>query len=285
MSLLLISVVSELKPHMNTTAPSHKLPTFFLSHGGGPWPWVPGMRQMFAKTERELKALPDRLATRPRAMLFISGHWEAAGFSVSSGLRPPMEYDYFGFPPDTYKVQYPAPGAPELADRVSDLLQSAGIASSKNDRRGFDHGVFVPAALMYPKADIPIVMLSLKSGYDPLQHLQAGRALAPLREEGVLIVGSGLTYHNMGGFGKRSSTQPATAFEAELNDIISDTDIAQRDRRLIDWEHAPAARQAHPREDHLVPLMVVAGAAGNDLGVRVFEDHALEVPMASYQFG
>jgi len=262
-----------------------KLPTFFLSHGGGPWPWVPQMRQMFAKTERELSALPRKLAKQPKAMLFISGHWEAANFTVSTAAHPPMEYDYSGFPDDTYKISYPAPGAPKLAEDIRAALAQAGIACGEDPRRGFDHGVFVPAALMYPEANIPIVMLSLKSGYDPEQHLAVGRALAPLREQGVLIVGSGLTYHNMRGFGQRGSAAPATAFETALTAIISDKDAQERDRRLVAWETAPAARLAHPREDHLIPLMVIAGAAGNDVGFQVFGDHAMEVPMASYQFG
>lgn len=270
---------------MSAQTASHKLPTFFLSHGGGPWPWVPQMRQMFAKTERELRALPQKLEEQPKAMLFISGHWEAPNFTVSTGAHPPMEYDYYGFPADTYQISYPAPGAPALAENVRAALAQSGIPCGEDAHRGFDHGVFVPAALMYPDANMPIVMLSLKTGYDPEQHLAVGRALAPLREQGVLIVGSGLTYHNMRGFGQRTSSVPATAFETELTAIISDKNAQERDRRLVAWEKAPAARLAHPREDHLIPLMVIAGAAGNDVGFQVFGDHAMEVPMASYQFG
>lgn len=263
---------------------STRLPVLFLSHGGGPWPWVDGMKQMFARTAREFAALPARLPARPKAVLVITGHWEAPQFSVSTAEHPPMDYDYSGFPEHTYRLQYPAPGSPALAQRVRDLLGQAGIASSADPLRGFDHGTFVPLSLMYPQADMPVVLLSLKSDYDAAEHIRVGKAIAPLRDEGVLIVGSGLTYHNMSGFGRTSSTPVAEAFETYLEDAISQEEPAARNQMLESWESAPAARLAHPREDHLLPLMVVAGAAGDDRGGRVFVDHVMEVAMASYQF-
>lgn len=266
---------------MNTS----RMPVYFLSHGGGPWPWVEQMRQAFANTAREFAALPGRLPARPRAILAISGHWEAPGFTVSTATRPPMEYDYYGFPEHTYRVQYPAPGDPALAARVRELLGAAGMAAGEDPARGFDHGVFVPLALMYPEADIPVVMLSLRSSYDPAEHIRVGQALAPLRDEGVLIIGSGLTYHNMRGFGRDESTVPATRFERYLDTVIGQESPATRNRMLVDWEAAPAARLAHPREDHLLPLMVVAGAAQDDVGQALFVDHVFKVPMASYEFG
>jgi aromatic ring-opening dioxygenase catalytic subunit (LigB family) len=270
---------------MNTTDTNPaRFPVLFLSHGGGPWPWVDGMKQMFAKTAREIAALPARLPGKPKAVLVITGHWEAPQFSVSTAQRPPMDYDYSGFPEHTYHLQYPAPGSPELARRVRALLAGAGIASAEDPDRGFDHGTFVPMSLMYPDADVPVVLLSLKSDYDPAEHIRAGQALAPLRDEGVLILGSGLTYHNMSGFGRASSTPVADAFERYLHTAIGKPDPAERDRLLVDWEAAPAARLAHPREDHLLPLMVVAGAAGADVGEQVFVDHVMQVAMASYQF-
>lgn len=265
--------------------PANRFPVFFLSHGGGPWPWVDGMKEQFAKTAREFTALPQRLPARPKAVLVVTGHWEAPQFTVSTAERPPMEYDYSGFPEHTYRLQYPAPGSPALAARVRELLSQAGIANGADPRRGFDHGTFVPLALMYPQADVPVVLLSLKSSYDPAEHIRAGQALAPLRDEGVLILGSGLTYHNMRGFGRDASTAPATAFEAFLHEAIAQPDPAVRNRLLTEWAQAPAARQAHPQEDHLLPLMVVAGAAGGDKGQQVFVDHVMKVPMASYQFG
>jgi aromatic ring-opening dioxygenase catalytic subunit (LigB family) len=256
----------------------------FLSHGGGPWPYVESLRAQFALTERELRQLPARLPGRPRALLVATGHWEADEFTVSTAERPPMEYDYSGFPPHTYQIQYRAPGSPALAARVSQLLTTAGFKTRSDAQRGFDHGTFVPAMLMYPHADMPIVMLSLKHGYDAAEHLRVGEALAPLRDEGILIVGSGLSYHNMRGFGRRESGAVAEAFESYLNTAVT-ADPRRRNQMLIDWQSAPLAREAHPREDHLIPLMLVAGAAGEDIGRRLFVDHAMQVAMASYEFG
>jgi aromatic ring-opening dioxygenase catalytic subunit (LigB family) len=262
-----------------------RLPTLFVSHGGGPWPFVDGMREMFAKTAAQFKALPDRLPTRPQAVLVITGHWEAPQFSVSTAPLPPMDYDYSGFPAHTYQLQYPAPGSPALAARVAGLLDAGGVACQGDPQRGLDHGTFVPLGLMYPKADMPIVLLSMKSGYDVAEHLRVGELLAPLRDEGILILGSGLTYHNMRGFANPASSAVASSFEKYLSDAVTQPDAAVRNRMLLDWEQAPAARQAHPREDHLIPLMVVAGAAGADGGQRIFLDHVMAVDMASYQFG
>ena len=262
-----------------------RMPVYFLSHGGGPWPYVEGMRQQLANTEREFRALPERLPAKPKAVLVITGHWEADEFTVSSAEYPPMVYDYYGFPAHTYHIKYPAPGSPHLASRVKTLLSNAGFSAKEDSGRGFDHGTFVPLALMYPNADVPIVMLSLKSGYNPQEHICVGQALQPLRDEGVLIIGSGLTYHNMKGFGREESTPIAEAFENYLNNAIEQGDAKVRNDMLAKWEAAPDARLAHPREDHLIPLMVVAGAAGNDKGRPVFIDHVMKVPMASYEFG
>lgn len=262
-----------------------KFPVYFVSHGGGPWPYIDSMKHMYARTARELGALPQRLPARPRAVLVISGHWEADHVTVSTAAKPPMEYDYYGFPEHTYHITYPAPGSPALASRIKTLLAQAGMETREDANRGFDHGTFVPLALMYPNADMPVVMLSLKSSYDAGEHIRLGQALAPLREEGVLIIGSGLTYHNMRGFNRSESTPVAEAFEAYLSAAIHQADAEIRNTMLVQWESAPGARQAHPREDHLLPLMVAAGAAGDDTGHTVFIDHVMEVPMASYEFG
>lgn len=262
-----------------------RFPTLFISHGGGPWPYIEDMRQKFAVTADALQKLPTSLPAKPKAILVISGHWEAAQFSVSTAANPGMEYDYSGFPEHTYHVQYPAAGNVSLALKVKQLINDSGMQCAEDAQRGFDHGVFVPLMLMYPDADVPVVMLSIKSGYDPLQHLRLGEALAPLREQGVLIIGSGLTYHNMRGFGRHESYEPSVKFEAYLNAAISNPDPQQRNQALIDWEQAPFARQVHPREDHLIPLMVVAGAAGNSTGQRLFTDTVFNVVMGSYQFG
>jgi len=262
-----------------------RFPTFFLSHGGGPWPFMDDRRVQYAKTAQEFSQLPQRLPSRPKAVLVITGHWEADEFTVSTSAHPPMVYDYYGFPEHTYHLKYPAPGEPEVAARVKELLQRAGINCREDGNQGFDHGTFVPLGLMYPNADMPIVLLSLKSSYDPAEHISVGQALAPLRDEGILIVGSGLTYHNMRGFGRMESKPVSYDFEAYLNEAVSQPNAARRDAMLIDWQSAPSARLAHPREDHLLPLMVAAGAAGEDTGRRLFVDEVASVAMASYEFG
>jgi aromatic ring-opening dioxygenase catalytic subunit (LigB family) len=261
-----------------------RFPVFFLSHGGGPWPWIEEMKQLFAKTAVEFSKLPQRLLSTPKSVLVVTGHWEARDFTVSTATHPPMEYDYSGFPEHTYRIRYPAPGSPTLAARIVELLGAAGIAVREDAARGFDHGTFVPLSLMYPQAEVPIVLLSLRSNYDPAEHIRVGQLLQPLRDEGVLIVGSGLTYHNMRGFGQDASTAVANAFEEFLNQAIT-ADESVRNDMLVHWHSAPAARLAHPREDHLIPLMVVAGAAGSDVGHRLFVDHVRKVAMASYEFG
>jgi aromatic ring-opening dioxygenase catalytic subunit (LigB family) len=262
-----------------------RLPTFFLSHGGGPWPFMDDRRVQYAKTAQEFSRLPQRLPSRPKAVLVITGHWEADEFTVSTSAHPPMVYDYYGFPEHTYHLKYPAPGEPGVAARVKELLQRAGIDCREDGNQGFDHGTFVPLGLMYPNADMPIVLLSLKSTYDPAEHIKVGRALVSLRDEGILIVGSGLTYHNMRGFGRAESKPVSYEFEAYLNEAVSQPDDKRRNAMLIDWQSAPSARLAHPREDHLLPLMVAAGAAGDDTGHRLFVDEVASVAMASYEFG
>ncbi|HZV62418.1 MAG TPA: class III extradiol ring-cleavage dioxygenase [Methylophilaceae bacterium] len=262
-----------------------RLPVFFISHGGGPWPYIDGLREQYAVTEAALKTLPQSLPSRPSAVLAITGHWEEASFTVSTAEHPPTIYDYSGFPEHTYHIQYPAPGSPELAARVRALLDKAGIASAENPEQGFDHGTFVPLSLMFPQANVPIVLLSLKSGYDAAEHIQVGQALELLREEGVLIIGSGLTYHNMRGFRQQGAMQVSKTFEQYLHEAVTNPDPQERSHQLINWQRAPAARDAHPREDHLLPLMVVAGAAGHDIGQRFISDEVMNVVMASYRFG
>lgn len=244
-----------------------RMPVVFLPHGGGPWPWADlgfpkADNDALAAYLREVKALPR---TAPRALLVISAHWEENVPTVMTSPRPPMLYDYYGFPPETYTITWPAPGEPALAARVQDLLGTAGFATATNAERGFDHGTFVPLKLTYPDADIPTVQLSLVAGLDPAKHLAIGRALAPLRDEGVFIIGSGMSYHNMRGFRDRSLHPSSETFDAWLREAAT-AEPAERDRKLGHWADAPAARVCHPREEHLLPLMVIAGAAGADRG-------------------
>jgi len=248
------------------------LPTFYISHGGGPWPWMEGRSyDAHLKLEAALQQLPQLVGVRPNAVLMISAHWEEKDFAVMSHARPPMLYDYSGFPENTYQIHYTAPGAPKLAERVHGLLRNAGIAAGLDPARGFDHGAFVPMAVIYPDANVPLVQLSLKRGLDPEAHLAAGRALTPLRDEGILIVGSGLSYHNLRMLGPESK-EPSAAFDDWLRRTLEKTDFDQRTAALTSWEAAPSARVAHPREEHLLPLMVAIGAAERDSATRFYSE-------------
>ena len=277
---------------MTLPGPIHLLPTLFISHGGGPWPWMEwGPVNPFASLAIYLRSIPASLSARPRAILMISAHWEEDAFTIMTNPKPPMLYDYEGFPKHTYQVRYEAPGSPELAKRVQELLSAAGIRSKDDAKRGFDHGVFAPLAVSHPDADVPVVQLSLKAGYDPDEHLAVGRALMPLRSEGILIIGSGLSYHNLRGMRGKTVTVDSKAFDAWLTEAVCCLDATERNQRLLRWADAPAARRAHPEEDHLIPLMVAAGAGGDDQGVKVFSDQtslgngfqAFEV--SGFQFG
>lgn len=231
-----------------------------------------------------LRSLDGTLPRTPAALLVVSAHWETKTPTVIASESPPLYYDYYGFPAHTYELRWPAPGAPKLAERVTNLLGVAGIASTGETQRGFDHGVFVPLKVAYPEAQIPTVQLSLQEGLDPAQHLAIGRALEPLRDEGVLIVGSGMSYHNMRGLMSGSGAADSERFDDWLRAVV-EGEPAARDEELTDWTKAPAARATHPREEHLLPLMVVAGAAGADRGQRVFRDKVMGAFVSAVRFG
>jgi aromatic ring-opening dioxygenase catalytic subunit (LigB family) len=266
-----------------------RLPTFFISHGGGPWPYMTGdFRRNFDRLERSLVEMRAGLGDAPKAVLVISGHWETQGFAVSSGARPGMVYDYYGFPPELYQIRYGAPGSPALAQRVQALLAAGGIAAGLDPARGFDHGTFSIMKPLYPDADLPVVQLSLDAALDPSLHLAVGRILAPLRDEGVLILGSGLSYHNLAAMrGGGSGAKASRDFDAWLQQTLVQAPAEQRARQLSAWERAPAARAAHPREDHLIPLMVAVGAAGDDPGVLIYHqaDFFGGITVSSFRFG
>jgi aromatic ring-opening dioxygenase catalytic subunit (LigB family) len=262
-----------------------KLPTYFISHGGGPWPWLPDMRKMMATLETSLANMPAEIGEVPKAILMVSGHWEQDDFAVQTSPAPEMVYDYGGFPSHTYQIKYAAPGAPAIAKRVTELLKAAGLPTHEDATRGFDHGVFSPMQVMYPEANIPLLQVSILHSYDPAAHFALGRALAPLRNEGVLIVGSGLSYHNLRLFGPGAKV-PSAAFDAWLDDAMH-ADPAKREELLLNWEKAPSARICHPQEDHLVPLMAALGAAENEKATRVYHDTNVfgGVTASSYRFG
>jgi aromatic ring-opening dioxygenase catalytic subunit (LigB family) len=233
-----------------------------------------------------LRALPATLAHPPRALLVISGHWEAEPVAVNVQTQPPLLFDYYGFPEHTYRLKYPAPGDPMLASTVRTLLASAGFASSEEHQRGLDHGVFVPFLLVYPRADLPLVQLSLKQGLSAAEHLKLGAALAPLRDQGVLIVGSGMSFHNLRVRSMDNALIPGSQqFDDWLGKTVCDSDVQARNAGLTNWSQAPAARYAHPREEHLLPLMVAAGAAGADVASRTFNDVMMGWRISGFRFG
>ena len=234
-----------------------------------------------------LRRIDSAIGKRPRAVLVISGHWEMPQPTVNTAPNPRLLFDYYGFPEHTYRLTYPAPGSPELAIRVRELLGQSGIESAEDSKRGLDHGVFVPFKLIYPEADVPIVQLSLEQGLDPAEHLAIGRALAPLRDEGVLIVGSGMSYHNLRDLmlDRPASNRPAEEFDHWLAAAVTDPDPAARDAMLTTWDTAPGARASHPQAEHLLPLMVAAGAAGTDPGRQTYNDRLFGKPLSGFQFG
>ena len=268
---------------------SARLPTFYLSHGGGPWPYMNDeARRPYARLEESLRELPRQLPRKPEAILIVSGHWEESEFAVMAAAAPPMIYDYGGFPEELYHIRYPAPGSPRLAQRAQSLIQQTGLPARLNAERGFDHGTYSLLAVTHPRADVPVFQVSLRADYDPAAHLRLGRALAPLRDEGVLIIGSGSSYHNLRRFfGPRARREDAAQFDTWLRETVVESAPARRSQRLLEWERAPAARDAHPQEDHLVPLHVVAGAAEEEPGRIVYsqDDFLGTIALSSYRFG
>lgn len=265
-------------------------PTLFIPHGGGPcffmdWSIMGEPKDAWNKTEAWLKSIVSSLPERPKAIVVISGHWEEPVFTAASSPAPGMIYDYSGFPPHTYELQFPAPGSPALADRIVSLLTAAGIPAKTDAKRGFDHGVFIPLLVAFPDADIPVVPLSLKENLDPQEHIAVGRALAPLRDEGVLIIGSGMSYHNMRAFRTPSATAPSAQFDASLSEALAKEDQSGRFDALNHWADMPAARNAHPREEHLLPLMIAAGAGEGDAGENVFSDVVMKATISAFRFG
>jgi aromatic ring-opening dioxygenase catalytic subunit (LigB family) len=231
-----------------------------------------------------LSALPAQIGVHPAAIVVISGHWEEDPVAINAQPAPALLYDYYGFPEHTYQLTYPAPGEPALARRIAQLLGAAGFATRAETRRGFDHGVFIPCKLIFPNADVPIVQLSLRKGLDPAEHLCMGRALAPLRRENVLIVGSGMSFHNLRAFGPAAES-PAEEFDEWLTATVCLPNPELCDLGLTEWRRAPSARFCHPREEHLLPLMVAAGAAGNSLGKKIFQDRVMGATVSAFAFG
>ncbi|UTV31000.1 DODA-type extradiol aromatic ring-opening family dioxygenase [Photobacterium atrarenae] len=263
-------------------------PVMFIPHGAGPcffMAWEP--TDTWDAMAEFLKGVAATLPARPRAILMISAHWQSPGFRVISAEHPHLKYDYFGFPDHTYQLTYPAPGSPALAAQITRLLTEAGLDCQPDDAQRFDHGMFIPLKLMFPEADIPVVQLSLRRDYDAAAHLAAGQALTSLRDEGVLIIGSGMSFHNMRGYGDPRYTAPSKAFDDWLTLVVG-TEPYRRSLALRQWDRsAPYAQHCHPpgAEEHLIPLMVAAGAAGKDLGHKVYSEEVLKTRLSAFRFG
>jgi 4,5-DOPA dioxygenase extradiol len=266
---------------------SMTMPSLFVPHGGGPCFFMNQGEEpdpIWRPMRDYLAGLIESLRERPRAILLVSGHWEGADVTLHFGDGQPLLYDYGGFPPHTYDLQWPAPGAPDVAARAAELLADAGVATGAERTRGWDHGVFIPMMVAVPDANIPLAQMSLRRSLDPAEHVAIGRALAPLRDEGVLIVGSGMSFHNLRERGARAA--PAAAlWDAALTDAVTDPIPARRLERITAWETLPNARYAHPRAEHLLPLMVALGAGGEDEARLDWRGEVLGWTISAYRFG
>lgn len=245
---------------MSSAATPARMPALYLSHGAPPLAddalWTGQLADWAAR-------LP-----RPEAILIVSAHWESAPVTLSATRTVPLLYDFYGFPEHYYRVTYPAPGAPALAARVRGLLDAPGTPVHEAPGRGLDHGAYVPLVEMYPDADIPVLQLSMPT-LDPERLLRLGRRLAPLREEGVLVIGSGFFTHNLSGLVWGAGPDEAPGWSREF-DSWGDEALQRADLdALLDFEHkAPAGRTAHPRTEHFAPLFVTLGAGEADLDSR-----------------
>lgn len=245
-----------------STNPSHPA-AIFLSHGGGPLPVLGdvGHREMVEHLGRIGSTI-----RRPSAIVVVSAHWEESEVTITAHPQPPIVYDYYGFPPESYSLEYPAPGSPRLAARLVDAFAQKDIAAREDYERGFDHGMYIPLLLMYPEADIPCVQLSLLSDLEPEKHIRIGEALSHLARDNIMVLGSGFSFHNLkvllGGDPSGPDLQNE-AFESWLIETCtsSETDEPTRAQRLVNWDRAPGARYCHPREEHLLPLHVCYGVA------------------------
>ena len=233
------------------------LPTLFLSHG------APTLPLEDIPVSRFLKGLGAELP-RPRAILMVSAHWETPTPTLGGDENPKTIHDFYGFPDALYQLHYAAPGDPALAARAAELLDTAGFETRIHPRRGLDHGAWNPLILVYPQADIPVVQLSIQTARGPAHHLALGRALAPLRDEGVLIIGSGNTTHNLGdprrAMAHVEPPDDVRAFDDWLIEAVEDGRVED----LLNYRAiTPTAAHQHPTEDHLLPLYVAMGAASN----------------------
>lgn len=236
------------------------LPSLFISHGSPMLALQPGASG--PALARLAAGLP-----RPKAIVVVSAHWESQGLSVMSGAQPQTWHDFGGFPAALYAVQYPAPGAPELARQVADLLGDAGLPAQLDAQRPFDHGTWVPLSLMYPDAGIPVIQVSLPSRQGPALQLQVGKALAGLRAQGILLVGSGSITHNLGELDWHAGPDAIEPWARAFRDWVVEQLKAEDRAALEDYrQQAPFAVRNHPSDEHLLPLFFAMGA-GDRFGI------------------
>lgn len=260
---------------MSQSNSENKAQIVYFSHGGGPMPML-GDASHKAMVDF-MRQLPSRLR-KPDAILVISAHWEENTATLIGAPTPAMLYDYYGFPDEAYEIIYPAPGNPEMAERIAGLLNKNNIPAHINSQRGFDHGLFIPLKLMYPQADIPSLQLSLLRSLNPVAHIALGKALRALMDENILVIGSGFSFHNLSAFSWQGIGAPDPANDAFQNWLIEvctgPIPQSEREQRLIEWAKAPSARYCHPREEHLLPLHVCLGMADKSAEL-IFDDQIL----------
>lgn len=273
---------------MSSKESSSKFPTLYINHGGGPFPLM-GREPDIAQSLKTVAGL----LPKPRAIVVISAHFEAKRVTLMTSAKPSMYFDYYGFPPETYRYKYDARSDSAVVSRIEELLSSAAISYDTDGERGFDHGIFVPLLLMYPKADVPVIGISQPSSFDTDVLWRLGQALAPLREDGVLFLGSGSSFHNFDAFrrpehdvqGRKRDIEKSRKFDAWLQSVACLEDADEREARLRNWRQAPCATFAHPREEHFTPLLVVAAAGGRDKGRRIEQQDFGGLKTSQFLFG
>lgn len=254
------------------------MPSLFISHGAPTLAIDPG--ETGAALEELGRALP-----RPVAIVVASAHWETPAPMVSTARTPETIHDFGGFPEALYRLRYPAPGAPEVAQQVKHLLDAAGLAAGLDPRQGLDHGAWVPLRFLYPGADVPVAQLSIQPHLSPLHHYRLGEALRPLLDEGVLVIGSGSLTHNLSEF--RTRPGRVEPYVREFQDWVKRAIEAKDMAALLDYRRlAPAAARAHPSDEHLLPLFVALGAAGACGGAQRLVDEVTYgvIAMDTYRF-
>ena len=249
-------------------------PAMFVNHGGGPLPLL-GDKEHAELTSFLRDGVQKHLNLKEvKAIILVTAHWEEKVVTISSAKHHDLYFDYYGFPPESYKYRYDAPGDPALAERIHETLKKAGINSKLDSKRGWDHGVFVPMMLINPAANVPIVQISVLSNQDPEQHYKLGQALYEFRKEGIAILGSGMSYHNMRQFmtNRYQSAVVNEDFDEYLNKVCTAESEETRKEGLVNWREQKGATEAHPMRaaEHFMPLIVIAGAGGTKGAERIF---------------